>query len=1270
MSEAIPAVELRIADNAHEASAGLLLLTSVLERLRTVVSNGLGLENVATGLGRLNESLTNAVPEDSINRLERMAAAMERLNNAGGISMDVGNVDVSGVEAIENAANSQTADAVREVTAAMNAATSVAHDEADAVNVLNTAINEANRSHVQIEDTANNASAAMTNVADAMRRAAAASHEIGEGVGHVGREARTAARHTNGLLRSFARIAKYRAMRWVLKQITEGFKEGVENVREYSKAISGHFAVAMDTADNTLLKMKNSIGAAVAPLIEMLIPVLQTVVSWVINVVNAINQLLALLNGQSSWTKAVDASAASLKDVKKNASGAGKEMKNLLADFDELNIIQSQGGGGGGGSGLVDGTAYKKMFIEVQNFEERIQRVAKFIRDHMDAIKDAAITAGIAIAAWNFSSAFGGILKTLTGLVATGATIAVVFELSAIMMDQYLNTGEDGWLIANALTAAVGGTIAAKIAKKVGLGAAAKYVLPVTLFVSALADIITNVGRTDVAALDEKSVKATILDAAKVGTAVGISIYEIGQGAVTAGESVGFGAAAALVTFGAVIGLKAIANAVTSDEFNDVEYLKETATSSVTMGLGTGLALATAGYKIPTIITGGASAALLTFGVMASVEAVLKAKERGYDIETLKSLAKASLGIGAGAGLAAMFAGAKAGIAAIIGGGAALLTVGVIVGVVALLKAKKDDGVKWGDISLTEEQIQTYVSTKMFNVDVNAAVSVITDRVEGINVNKAKLRTTITKAIGTLKVIKLGVAKSSDYASLKDDVTTIVDEVAGYVKEAKDLGKLTLQFTPSLVGGTEKDAAEWFGKYTTGWDKVNEWVSNQGKLIGAQLVENEAGEIIAKEPEVLAALMQQMTDVTNAISGAKISANAFSNMRFALGDLTQASFEDVMDAFIKYKEELRTAYEDLIREQVDTQAQLVAALFEIDPDSQEYKDALAKLEYMQEHMLESVDEAVDKAAGPGYKTIIDQYLKAQFDRVNTNGFKVPVNIQSAINEALLGGLGMEGALQNVVSKMTGISVKALAALGNSNWWSMVSDDLREQVVNVYRAAFGDDYVDELKRSGIDFDPTKPITEAFDATQQINWTPYGQYITEQYSKTAEFKAEVESLGDIQVTAQKPDLSAIDSTVDTTAGKISRLIELYYSIPFMSRNTAPAMNVHGGPWNAWNKIKYASGGFPETGQMFIAREAGPEMVGTINGKTAVANNDQIVNGVASGVAAGQAEQNALLRQQNEYLRALLNKENTVHVEPSSAWGKFNRRSEAMYARNVGN
>jgi len=46
-------------------------------------------------------------------------------------------------------------------------------------------------------------------------------------------------------------------------------------------------------------------------------------------------------------------------------------------------------------------------------------------------------------------------------------------------------------------------------------------------------------------------------------------------------------------------------------------------------------------------------------------------------------------------------------------------------------------------------------------------------------------------------------------------------------------------------------------------------------------------------------------------------------------------------------------------------------------------------------------------------------------------------------------------------------------------------------------------------------------------------------------------------------------------------------------------------------------FADGGMPTAGQMFIAREAGAELVGNINGRTGVVNNDQIVQAVSAGV-----------------------------------------------------
>ena len=60
---------------------------------------------------------------------------------------------------------------------------------------------------------------------------------------------------------------------------------------------------------------------------------------------------------------------------------------------------------------------------------------------------------------------------------------------------------------------------------------------------------------------------------------------------------------------------------------------------------------------------------------------------------------------------------------------------------------------------------------------------------------------------------------------------------------------------------------------------------------------------------------------------------------------------------------------------------------------------------------------------------------------------------------------------------------------------------------------------------------------------------------------------------------------------------------------------ALGLPGFPNLSW--YTYAQGGFPSVGEMFIAREAGPELVGSIGKKTAVANNDQIISGIEAGV-----------------------------------------------------
>lgn len=136
-----------------------------------------------------------------------------------------------------------------------------------------------------------------------------------------------------------------------------------------------------------------------------------------------------------------------------------------------------------------------------------------------------------------------------------------------------------------------------------------------------------------------------------------------------------------------------------------------------------------------------------------------------------------------------------------------------------------------------------------------------------------------------------------------------------------------------------------------------------------------------------------------------------------------------------------------------------------------------------------------------------------------------------------------------------------------------------------------------------------------------------------------------------------ISGIESAINWVIGGINKLVGGFNKI------VQWAAGVLGQDWGGINLVQevsfkritvptYAEGGFPESGQAFIARENGiPEMVGTIGRRTAVANNEQIVQSVASGVAEANSEQNALLREQNSLLRALLEKDSGVYLDGRS-------------------
>lgn len=207
------------------------------------------------------------------------------------------------------------------------------------------------------------------------------------------------------------KTAQARAFRAVVRSVAAALKEGVSNLYQWSKANNGHFASAMDNMKTKLLLMKNSVAAAVSPLIESFIPVIVRVANVVNLACNVLSQFFALLTGQKSWMRATESAqewAEATGTGAGNTRQAAKEAKDLLADWDELNIIQQEANDNGSGSGGGSGTKtpnYSEMFEEVSVFDDWTKKFEQ-IRDIV-----LAITAGIA--AWSAANTIGNFLKNI-----------------------------------------------------------------------------------------------------------------------------------------------------------------------------------------------------------------------------------------------------------------------------------------------------------------------------------------------------------------------------------------------------------------------------------------------------------------------------------------------------------------------------------------------------------------------------------------------------------------------------------------------------------------------------------------------------------------------------------------------------------------------------------------------------------------------------------------------------------------------------------------
>ena len=178
---------------------------------------------------------------------------------------------------------------------------------------------------------------------------------------------------------SIGRIALYRLIRTAIKEIGKAFKEGTENLYQWSLLVDRTFANSMDKIATSMLYLKNSLGAMVAPIINSLAPAIDLVVDKFVEGINIVNQFLAAITGSDTYVAALKVPTEWAENETEKAKKNIKELKKAILGFDELNLLtrDSRSDTQKNGKHVAD---YASMF-ENRKVESSIAAFARKIRE-------------------------------------------------------------------------------------------------------------------------------------------------------------------------------------------------------------------------------------------------------------------------------------------------------------------------------------------------------------------------------------------------------------------------------------------------------------------------------------------------------------------------------------------------------------------------------------------------------------------------------------------------------------------------------------------------------------------------------------------------------------------------------------------------------------------------------------------------------------------------------------------------------------------------
>lgn len=196
----------------------------------------------------------------------------------------------------------------------------------------------------------------------------------------------TSGRGLSGILKTIGISARFMFASFLIRGALDGAKEGFQNLAQYSGKTNASLSLLM----SSLTQLKNALAAAFAPVLNVAAPLLDTLIQKVISAVNAFGQLTSALTGSGTYIRAKKVNQDYAASLKQNAAGANeaneanKELQKTILGFDQINKLDSAASSGntGGTNSALGGLSPNDMF-ETVRIKNSIGSLADRIRSYI-----------------------------------------------------------------------------------------------------------------------------------------------------------------------------------------------------------------------------------------------------------------------------------------------------------------------------------------------------------------------------------------------------------------------------------------------------------------------------------------------------------------------------------------------------------------------------------------------------------------------------------------------------------------------------------------------------------------------------------------------------------------------------------------------------------------------------------------------------------------------------------------------------------------------